>query len=170
MPSPKPLLCLPLFLLLTACGPGKSPITTGKTDTNLFSVKADDSEMNAAIARARFNLPRFDSALASDNYDPGWNMLKVRFPTPRGGYEHIWLAGITSVNGGYKGIVTDTVYETTKVKKGDTVSIKSEDITDWMVGTDSLIHGAYTTRIILKRMTSGQRAQYDRHVKYRLEE
>lgn len=168
MPSPKPLLCL--FFLLTACGPGTSSIATGKIDSNFFRVKADDAEMNTAITRARFNLPRFDSALASGNYDPGWYMLKVRFPTPRGGYEHIWLAGITSVNGHYKGIVTDTVYETTKIKKGDTVTISSEDITDWMFGTDSLIHGAYTTRVILNRMTPRERAEYQRDVKYHIED
>lgn len=168
MPSPKPLLYL--CLLLTACGSGTSPITTGKIDSNYFRVKADDAEMNAAITRARFNLPRFDSALASGNYDPGWYMLKVRFPTPRGGYEHIWLVGITTVNGKYKGIVTDTVYETMKIKKGDTVTISSEDITDWMFGTDSLIHGAYTTRVILNRMTPRERAEYQRDVKYHIED
>lgn len=175
MVIPRTCLYLPVLLLLIACGSATSLDTRPKgiidtSRSNMYSTKADDAGMNAAIAMARATLDRFDSALNSDKYDKGWNMLKVRFPTPSGGAEYIWLVDITRVNGHYQGIVTDSVYDTMQVRQGDTVTINQADITDWMFGTDSVIHGAYTTRVILSRMNAEERARYHRDVKYRIED
>jgi uncharacterized protein YegJ (DUF2314 family) len=126
--------------------------------------------MNMAIAKARFNLPRFDSALANGKYDKNLYMLKVRFPTPSGGGEHMWLAVITKVNGHYRGIVTDSAYEATQIHEGDILMINDADITDWMFGTKAVIHGAYTTRVILSRMTPEERAAHDRVYRSRIED
>ena len=143
---------------------------TEATDPNMYQAQADDREMNLAIAKARFTLPRFDSALVSGKYDKDLYMIKVRFATPSGNDEHIWLTDITKVNGHYKGIVSDSPYEATQIREGDTLMINDADITDWMFGDDTLVHGAYTTRLILSRMTPKQRAEQELGFIHRIED
>jgi len=189
MPSPQPFLWILLLLVLTACGTndrytptshGKSVTQTSKlqsaqkmteaNDPNMYHATSDDPEMNLAIAKARFSLPRFDSALASGKYDKELYMIKVRFATPSGSYEHIWLTDIKKISGHYKGIVSDSPYEATQVHEGDTLQINNDDITDWMYGTYSLVHGGYTTRLILSRMTPEQRDKQELGYSHQIED
>lgn len=164
---------IPLFLLLAACGDADRHTDSSrgygqkterqkpeKTDSNMYSTDDNDMEMNRAIATAKRTFPRFDSAFTSGAYEKYLYMIKVRFETPTGG-EYIWLTDIAKVNGHYKGVVSDSPRVAKQVRQGDTVVIAEPDIADWMYGYDTVVHGAFTTRVILSRMTPKERDELD---------
>ena len=47
------------------------------------------------------------------------------------------------------------------MKMGDTVKIRSEDITDWIYLDQKKLRGGYTIRVIRKRMIESERKKFD---------
>jgi uncharacterized protein YegJ (DUF2314 family) len=123
---------------------------------NMYSTGGDDQQMNEAMETARKTFVNFDNAFRSGNYDKRTFSIKLRFAHAKG-YEHIWATNIWMRNGHYWGIITDTPLTTTKVRLGDSVEIKEQDITDWMYADDTVFHGGYTTRVILNRLPMEER-------------
>jgi uncharacterized protein YegJ (DUF2314 family) len=48
--------------------------------------------------------------------------------------------------------------------------INDADITDWMFGNDTLVHGAYTTRLILSGVTPERCAEQELGFTHRIED
>ena len=78
---------------LAACGqPLADDRSQQRAEDPIEMFGPDDATMNAAIEQARAGLPRFwELFTAGDGSD---FMLKVGFPTPDGGNEHIWVGDV----------------------------------------------------------------------------
>lgn len=90
MPYPRNYLPITSLLLISACNSPQPDINQKMTDENLYGTTPDDKEMNQAMATARRNFDRSESAYQSGRYDPLKFTIKVRFADP-GGNEYIWL-------------------------------------------------------------------------------
>src|SRR5262249_42327684 len=103
---------------------GRSPIV---------DVPSSSAEMAAAIARARATLGVFRVSWEDPKPSETGHSLKVRFPTPRNGGEHIWIAEVKRLaDGRYAGRFANTPRDIPGKKAGDLVEFKEADISDWM--------------------------------------
>jgi uncharacterized protein YegJ (DUF2314 family) len=137
---------------------------------DMYTVTEEDAIMNQAIETAGKTIDNFDIALISKN--PAYTdfAIKKKFPTPAGGDEHMWIAGITLDKGIYKGYINNEAEETTEVKYGDTVLVRKDEITDWMYLDNNVLKGGYTIRAIRKKMSKAERRSLDESLGFKIEE
>jgi len=167
------------FLILlsfcTACNQKSSENTIHTklgldTATNIFSVTAEDSLMNEAINKAKNTIQEFDKALKSHNPAYSDFAVKKRYKTSDGGGEHMWIAGISIVNGNYKGFVNNDAEMTKEVKYGDTVIVRKDEITDWMYIDNNVLRGGYTIRVIRNQMTKEEQIEREKESGFKIED
>jgi uncharacterized protein YegJ (DUF2314 family) len=156
------ILTIILILGLASCNSKHTTKIERKGEPTVYGVQDSDVEMNEAIEKANQTLDNFKRALKSNNKDFKYFALKVRFITPQGG-EHIWLSSISLKNKKYIGVVDNLPESTTEVKIGDTIQIKTDDISDWMYVDGNKLHGGYTLRVLRNRMTDAERKKFDKN-------
>lgn len=163
------ILTIILILGLVGCNSKQTTKIERKGEPPVYGVQGDDVEMNEAIKKAYQTLDKFKLALKSDNKDFKDFALKVRFTTQKGG-EHIWRSSISLRNNKYFGVVYNLPESTTEVKMGDTIQIKTDDISDWMYIDGNRLRGGYTIRVLRNRMTDIERKQFDKEYNIRIED
>jgi len=118
----------------------------------VISVADTDTEMNAAIARARATLPLFWASYDAPKRTETEHSLKVRFPTA-GNDEHIWMSPVKKLPGGeYAARFADTPHNLPGKRLGDLAEFKDADISDWMFMRNGKIVGGETIKPLLKSM------------------
>jgi uncharacterized protein YegJ (DUF2314 family) len=124
-------------------GPSRDPVT---------SVAEDDSEMNAAIAKARASLPSFWQKF--DHPGPGETdfALKVAIKDSNG-TEHFWLVDLERKDGNITGTINNDPEIVKTVKDGDRIPIPEADISDWMYMRNGKMVGNHTVRALFKSMS-----------------
>src|SRR5512147_2399142 len=138
-----------LAALLTACSQRDKTI----------SVKDDDPEMVAAIAKGRETLPKFWQVFEKAEHGEKDFALKVKI-TDRHGTEHFWATDIERKDGKIMGTINNDPNIVSKVKLGDRITIPEADISDWLYMRDGKMHGNYTMRPLLKSMSAKEAAEY----------
>lgn len=127
--------------LLCACGP-RDPST-------LVRGGYDEREMEAAIERARLEIPDFLSALAQNHGTD----FSVKVPIEDGEHtEHFWLTNVSYSEGVFTGKIGNDPGLVSNVKYGQAWTVKASEISDWMFFRDDKIHGNHTLRPLLKTM------------------
>jgi uncharacterized protein YegJ (DUF2314 family) len=165
------LLLLPLFV---SCS-NPSTQNTGNerlgldTATDMYAVTAEDSPMNAAIIKAQRSIDAFDKALKAHPATYTDFAVKKRYNTADDGGEHMWIGGISIENGHYRGTVNNDAEKTTEVKYGDTVTVRRDEITDWMYLDRNVLRGGYTIRVIRDKMTKEERAKMDSELGFKID-
>ena len=115
---------------------------------DVVETQGDDPAMTAAYAKAQETLPEFMVVLAAP--PPGTDSIAIKFPL--GGWEHIWVRNVRFSNGVFTGIL-DNVPLQKDWSRGDPVTVPMEDVSDWgYFGADGMMHGHYTTRVILPKI------------------
>jgi uncharacterized protein YegJ (DUF2314 family) len=109
----------------------------------------DDPAMNAAIAAAQQSLPVFLDHLN----DPGSSatdlILKVAISTDDDYVEHIWVDEIRPLaKDRFEGRYANQPVEFAG-NEGDPVTLSQGSISDWSFMEGGLLHGNYTTRVML---------------------
>jgi|KBSSwiStaDraftv2_1062776.scaffolds.fasta_scaffold08915_13 uncharacterized protein YegJ (DUF2314 family) len=140
------------------------------TTADTYSVTAEDASMNSAIDNARKTIGKFDQALKSNNSSYTDFAVKKRYNTADGGGEHMWIAGISLVNGNYKGFVNNDAEKTHEVKYGDSVIVRRSEITDWMYLDNNVLRGGYTIREIRNQLTKEERIKMDKDLGFKIED
>ncbi len=140
---------------------GNSQQTGYDTTTDTYWVPPEDTAMNFAIAKAKQTIDQFDEAFISKNSAYTDFAIKKRFAISKGGGEHLWISGITIVNGAYKGFISNDVENANQVKYGDTVIVQKAEITDWMYLDNNVLKGGYTLREMRNKLTEKERIKFD---------
>ncbi|MCW3109150.1 MAG: hypothetical protein JWQ09_3656 [Segetibacter sp.] len=137
-------------------------------EPDIYSIKDDDKEMNAAIEKARETIPDFREALNRQN--PGYSnfSVKVKISTQNDA-EHIWISNIEDKNGQFMGIV-DNLPALSRIKIGDTINVDNLLISDWMYLDKTKLRGGYTIRVLRNRMTAKERKAFDSENRFIIEE
>jgi len=149
-----------LFRLLLAFVLGMCACAREQASSNVRYFASDDAEMNAAIDSARATVPillrRLSHPPASQSY------LSVKIPIKEAGTtEHIWLDSI-QVDGDYiRGQLNDSGVEVA-ARLGQWVSIRTDQISDWIVIDNGLLCGGYTIRVERAREQRADRPAFDR--------
>ena len=131
----------------------------------MYSVRSDDDAMAVAVAKARRTLHYFLASLRDPAEGMSYFSVKARFPVDDGAQgegEHIWLGEAESDgDGNVFGVVGNEPQATKRVRFGQRVGVREDDITDWMIVDHGRLTGGYTIHAIRNGMTQRQRAQFD---------
>jgi uncharacterized protein YegJ (DUF2314 family) len=130
------------------------------TQDDIISVENSDKEMNQAIATAKETVPTFIENLNNPlptKYDFS---IKVPLETQDGGHEHVWVSDVSYKNNAFTGVIASEVLYTDSHKQGDSITVKSEDISDWTYTENGKIKGAYTLRVLMNRMSEKEKKQF----------
>ena len=119
----------------------------------VIDVNSGNPEMNAAIVKARTTLPTFWASYDAPKSSETGHSLKVRFPKPGSGNEHIWMAEVKkTADGRYSGRFANAPRDLPGKKADDMTEFKEADISDWMFTRNGKIVGGETIRPMLKLM------------------
>ena len=148
------LLTLALFFsILTACSPREAG--------NYQHVADGDKAMEAAVAKAVATTNDFVTAYRAKKPGAKNFFLKKPYPTPSGSVEHMWIE-ITAEgdDGVFAGIISNNAEETKKVKLGQKVFVRLDEISDWKYEDGKKLIGGYTIRYFLDKMSPAERKEF----------
>lgn len=134
----------------------------GPRDAPMAIVGSDDSQMNAAHAKARSTLPAFWSALAAQNLGEKNFSLKVRFPIPgkANSGEHVWMLDVQRDGAGrYSGRLDNKPRFLPDYQIGQRLAFTDAMISDWMFTRRGKIVGNESMRPLLARMPKQEAAK-----------
>ena len=141
-----------------ACTGSGSP-AQAEDRSPVIDVRSTNPEMNAAITRACDTLPTFWASYEAPKPSETGHSLKVRFPTPRGDGEHIWMSEVKKLpNGSYSGRFANQPRDLPGKRSGDLVEFRQADISDWMFMRNGKIVGGETIKPLLKSMPKADAA------------
>jgi uncharacterized protein YegJ (DUF2314 family) len=156
-------------LFLSACddvkrrGPASeaADVTPASARPDITPVASADPEMNAAKEEARRTLGTFLKAHESGGNVRG--LLKVYFAEPGGPSEgeHMWVEPTNLSGPKFKGTLLSTPEWIKSVKAGAEVTFTKADVSDWLLVRDGKATGAYTVRLLRKRMSEQERREHD---------
>ncbi|MGX1788714.1 DUF2314 domain-containing protein [Bosea sp. NPDC055332] len=115
--------------------------------------RSSDREMNRAIAEARKTLPDFLALYRGGKGER--HAVKVAIPYDRG-REHIWM-NLTAVEGDvFIGRIANDPVHLDNLNRGDSYRAGSAMVSDWNYMSGGQMHGSYTTRVAIKKLTPTQ--------------
>jgi len=124
--------------------------------------------MNAAINQAKKTTDSFLHALASAKSNQTDFAVKRRYATTNNSdFEHIWISQLTYDGTLLHGKIGDDPVNIPNLKINDAVSCPPAELTDWMYMEDGMIVGGYTIRVLRKRMSGQEGADFDRRLKFK---
>ena len=142
-----------LAVLAGGCEPkGKVVVREGEPDL----VMTDDPTLTRAKDKARETYMEFVNALT--NPQPSYRdfAIKKGFVTPDDGLEHMWITDVVWENGEFRGVVNNEPVNTKEVSLGDTVTVRPDELSDWMYVDGRKLVGGYTIRVLFSQSSPEQ--------------
>jgi uncharacterized protein YegJ (DUF2314 family) len=149
-------------------GPADAP----REEPLFVAVAADDAQMRAAHACTARTMDEFKAHVLR----PGEHVCaaKLRFRDPeesartgRDALLYLWLTDvfIDGSSGGYVGSLSEVPAALSEWHRpGQELEFEGEDVFDWMVNDDDVVHGGFTLRVMRGRLPESERDGYDRRV------
>jgi len=124
-----------------------------------IAIESSDSEMNAAIEKARESLPAFWAHYSKPGPGEKGFALKVRLDEGTK-HEHFWLVALEHRGDLIFGKIDNDPELIHNVKSGQVIQVEPDRISDWMYFRNGKIVGNETLRHLLKRMPKTEADQY----------
>lgn len=119
----------------------------------VIDFRSSDREMNRAIEQARKTLPDFVALYRAGTGER--HAVKVAIPYDRG-REHIWM-NLTAVEGDvFIGRIANDPVHLDNLNRGDSYRTGSAMVSDWNYMSAGRMHGSYTTRVAIKKLSPTQ--------------
>jgi uncharacterized protein YegJ (DUF2314 family) len=139
-----------------------------KSDDPVVKVRAEDSEMNAAISTAQASITNFMAVFRNPQTNQQYFLIKAKF-TSGDVVEHIWVADLRYDGSVFHGVIANEPESISGLKFKQPVEVQLGQISDWMFVQDGKLVGGYTSRVLRRRMTAQQRQDLDAHIPYSYE-
>jgi uncharacterized protein YegJ (DUF2314 family) len=123
------------------------------SDDPVVSVRAKDSEMNAAISTAQESITNFMAVFANPQTNQHYFLIKGKF-TAGDVVEHIWVADLRYEGSVFHGVIANEPERIPGLKFKQPVDLQLGQISDWMFVQDGKLVGGYTSRVLQKRLTT----------------
>lgn len=135
-----------VIIALVSCGGSQKDV--------IVKVSDEDPLMTAAFKQAKDEFPTFEENLGK----PGvYCAMKVGFEH-KDGTEYCWIGRVTKVDGSadeYRGILDSDPGHDIGHKAGDTVTVKRERISDWIVKEKTgPAQGNFTLKALFPKMSA----------------
>ena len=108
----------------------------------------NDAAMDRARQKAQQTYAQLVAALANPKPEYSAFAVKKPFPAPGDGWEHIWINQLTWDGSAFHGVVDNEPVDTTAVKYGDHVTVRPDELSDWMYQDGRRLVGGYTIRVL----------------------
>ena len=118
-------------------------------EDRVVGVPSDDSEMNAAIEKARAALPRFWEKLVNSSGGEEGFAVKLKLSDGEND-EHFWCNNIQGNSQSATCVIDNDPEFVKTVQAGQRVAIDNRLITDWMYLRGDRIFGGETIRVLLR--------------------
>jgi uncharacterized protein YegJ (DUF2314 family) len=128
----------------------ESPQSLPRANTSATSTRADDPELDEAIARARGTLDTFIARLLAPQRGEVFS-VEAAFPAVDGSKLHLWIGDVSYKNGAFQGTVTTKPLKPSAIAFGQRTTIPRAEITDWMILKNGKSEGGFTIELLLAR-------------------
>lgn len=142
---------------------------------SVIPVQADDPQLEAAMKDAREHFPEFWRVISADykRVIPVYEcaLVKAYFfdsDAPNSG-EHMWVQDVEYDGKMITGTLVDTPVHVQSVKSGQEVSFPLTRLSDWLYVEDGKAVGAFTVKVLRKRMSVKERNAHDNHYPFSFE-
>ena len=150
---------LVLFLILFT-----SILSAEERDENeIINVHETDDEMNSAMLKANESLDIFVNRFQNPQEGDSDFALKVMVSDDYG-VEHFWVTDISITDLGFQGFITNEPRVVKLVSMGQKVNFGPDIVTDWSYEHNGVKQGAFTLRVLIKRMPKEQADYYKKVV------
>lgn len=131
-------------------------------------VHDSDKAMDQAVREAQRTLGTFMAALASPK--PGRTGFAVKKRCIEGNScEHIWLADVRFDGRVLRGKVDNNPVDTKSLRLGQKVTVRPEELSDWMYVENGRLVGGYTVRAYYRTLSAAKKRQFAQNLGFRLE-
>lgn len=124
----------------------------------------EDSAMNRAMVMAQRSVNAFVQRVAHPSATQSYAGIKVRV-AEGDVVEHIWASELSFDGTRLRGTLGNTPIDLRRVKMGDTVVVRPDSVSDWMIVDRDTVFGAFTVYVERDRMPSADRAAFDHDMK-----
>lgn len=146
-----------IFVIAIGILAGSLTSALAQQQDKVITLRDDDAEMNAAIAKARSTLHIFWREREAPTPGTESFALKVAIPYAANRREHFWVTDIDRHGDRISGIISNDPNNATQVKKGERYAFTEDDISDWLIRRNGgKMVGNETLRPLLKRMPKEQ--------------
>jgi uncharacterized protein YegJ (DUF2314 family) len=150
------MLIAPAEALAQAAAPAPAPAPADRT----ILVDAADRDLEAAIDQARAKLPNFWRLFDNDSEVRDTGVLKVGFRQDNQA-EFMWVGSLKREGNRITGRLNNTPTLIDDVAEGQTVTVDPAEIIDWSYSRDGKAWGHFTTRVLMRRLTPAEAAEFD---------
>jgi uncharacterized protein YegJ (DUF2314 family) len=120
------------------CREGQSPVVLAHDD---------DEAVNAAMALARRNLPKFIARLTDPAYAHCDFSVKVRM-SQGDIVEHIWMTDVRYDGALFHGMISNEPLDLEGIEMGAQASATADEISDWVIWEGEELRGGFTVRVL----------------------
>jgi uncharacterized protein YegJ (DUF2314 family) len=128
-----------------------------------IEVEQSDKEIERIAENARRALPTFFRNLARPEEGAGNFYIKYPLIADDGGIEQVWLGSIHLNGGVYFGRLANTT-KLMESRKGSSIIIDTDKITDWMYIQDGKIIGGRSIKYLLEKIPEEKRKEDQRKI------
>jgi uncharacterized protein YegJ (DUF2314 family) len=138
------------------------------TEPPYIEVPKDHAAMHQAVIQARKTVAEFIAVLRHPA--PGQQDFEVKKPfTQNGQVEHIWLSDVKFIGNRFQGRVDNQSRKIQGLKLGQLVSVKPNEISDWLYVDHGKLVGGYTVRVQHDELSPKEKQEFDRAADFRIE-
>ena len=160
-----------LFVAFVSCKGGNKNFESKYENggDEVYGVKNEDKEMNAAIAEAIRTWPEFEKVMQAGDTSLQQFTVKMRFSYEGDNGEHMWLNDLHYKEGQLMGVLNSDPMYVESVKWGDTLKIQKDSVSDWMYIKNGKLIGGYTIRALYKKMSKEEQEQFKSEISFGIE-
>lgn len=157
--------CLVIVATLCACSDRQTATSESATFDDesstgpIVNFVDGDFEMNRAVSDAQRDVAAFREHLQNPTLTQRIG-LKGQFGSGER-TEHMWISNPRIARDGFAGILSNEPGYLSTPKLGDTVTIDVRHVSDWYVYDEGRLQGAYTLRVIRKRLLGEEQKMFD---------
>ena len=157
------------LLLVSVAIPGaapgqRNPVVRRPGEAPVVNFAPDDSAMTGAMAMARRSVNAFVQRVTHPTATQSYAGIKVRV-AEGDVVEHIWASELSFDGTRLRGTLGNTPLNLRRLKMGDTVVVRPDSVSDWMIVDRDTVFGAFTVYVVRDRMPPVDRAAFDRDMK-----
>ncbi|MES2820871.1 MAG: DUF2314 domain-containing protein [Pseudomonadota bacterium] len=134
-----------------------------RDESEIINIHEADVEMNAAMLHAKQSLDVFLHRFKNPEEGDSDFALKVMVSDDYG-VEHFWVADVALTAEGFEGVVANEARTVQVIDIGHKIEFGPELVTDWSYNHYGVKQGAFTLKVLLKRMPEEQADYYRKAV------
>jgi uncharacterized protein YegJ (DUF2314 family) len=133
-----------------------------------LNVEDNDKVMDRAVTHAQKSLGFFIAALkAKKTGDSSFEVKKGFVDGDK--VEHLWIDRLTWDGKNFRGRINNRPLDVKTVQMNETVIVAPRDVSDWMFVKGGKLMGGYTMRVLYKRLSAEDKAQFDKEAKFTIQ-